>query len=154
MTSSSLHGKLDPREAVLERFDLAASSKVAIKQLKNHLIEDLYTPQANVALRLARDSYNRRCPMHLVLDVSKYNSRGQLWLASVEATSSPALLEAHVTGRSSELLDAIWLEVKCDLSSGTALTGWLYIQPSAVNGRKRWPASLFSSSRTFVVITK
>ena len=95
MTSSSLHGKLDPREAVLERFDLAASSKVAIKQLKNHLIEDLYTPQANVALRLARDSYNRRCPMHLVLDVSKYNSRGQLWLASVEATSSPALLEAH-----------------------------------------------------------
>eukprot|EP00439_Symbiodinium_sp_Y106_P006257 s6345_g1.t1 len=92
---TSLHGKLDPREAVLERFDLVASDKVAVKQLRNNLVEDQFSPAAGVALRLARDAHNKKCPMHLVLDASRYNSRGQLWLASVEATSSVALLEAH-----------------------------------------------------------
>ena len=33
--------------------------------------------------------------MHLIWDASRYNSKGQLWLASVEASVSAALLEAH-----------------------------------------------------------
>ncbi|CAE7248280.1 DNAJB13 [Symbiodinium sp. CCMP2456] len=86
---------MDPREAVLAQYDLQASNKLSLKHLRSNLVEDQFSPTANVALRLARDSYNKKCPMHLVLDLSRYNSRGQLWLGSVQATSNPALLEAH-----------------------------------------------------------
>ena len=87
--------RLDPRTAVLAQYDLSSSDRLAVKQVKGLLVEDQYATAPNLALRLARDAYNDQAPMHLIWDASRYNSKGQLWLASVEASVSAALLEAH-----------------------------------------------------------
>ena len=86
---------LDPRAEILKDFSVdKASDKQAVKRLRAVLVEDQFSLNANLALKLARDSYNAKCPMHLVLDASSYGSRGQLWLASVAATSRAEVLEA------------------------------------------------------------
>ena len=87
-------GTLDPRSKIV-RGEFEVLDKVHVKNLRANLIEDQFSPQAGVALRLARDSYNKKVPMHLMLDLARFNSAGQLWLASVEATQNAALLEAH-----------------------------------------------------------
>ena len=72
---------LHPRTEILKDFSVdKASDKQAVKRLRAVLVEDQFSLNANLA--------------HLVLDASSYGSRGQLWLASVAATSRAEVLEA------------------------------------------------------------
>ena len=85
----------DPRRRLLNNVEWEACEKRGLKQLQAVLVEDLFSVQARQTLRLARDSYNEKGPMHLMLDFSRFGSRGQLWLAGINATSRAEVLESN-----------------------------------------------------------
>lgn len=62
------------------------------KLLRSVLLQDPYGGQVK-ALRHCRDSYNERHTMHAMLHLAPFNSRGQIWLGGLAASSNAALLE-------------------------------------------------------------
>ena len=87
---------LDPRTGIIKEFEgLDRVEKAVLKHLRTVLVEDPFWVSGKGPVRLARDSYNQQCPMHCMLDLAGYGSRGQVWLASVTATAQADLLEAH-----------------------------------------------------------
>ena len=62
------------------------------KLLRSVLMSDPYGGQVK-ALRHCRDAYNDRHTMHVMLNLSPFNSKGQIWLGGLAASSNAALLE-------------------------------------------------------------